>query len=50
MALKVLDVLQKEERITSIDVFRGIAIIAVVLYHFDGHLPSGYLGVDLLFG
>jgi len=50
MTLRVLDVLKKEDRITSIDVFRGIAIIAVVLYHFDGFLPIGYLGVDLLFG
>ncbi|MBL0097751.1 MAG: hypothetical protein IPP46_15575 [Bacteroidetes bacterium] len=29
--------------------FRGIAILAVVLYHFNGSLPFGYLGVDLFF-
>lgn len=36
-------------RIPSIDFYRGIAVIAVVLFHFDGFLPYGYLGVDLFF-
>lgn len=32
----------------NIDVLKGIAIIAVVLFHL-GFLKSGYLGVDLFF-
>lgn len=44
----VLSTLREPGRITSVDVFRGIAIITVVLFHF-GKLPYGYLGVDLFF-
>lgn len=36
-------------RIPSIDFYRGIAVVAVVLFHFNGFLPYGYLGVDLFF-
>lgn len=36
------------KRIASIDFYRGVAIVAVVLYHY-GYLPFGYLGVDLFF-
>lgn len=32
-----------------IDALKGIAIIAVVLYHFGGDLIYGYLGVDIFF-
>lgn len=32
----------------DIDALKGIAIIAVVLFHL-GFLKSGYLGVDLFF-
>lgn len=32
-----------------IDALKGIAIIAVVLYHFGGTLTYGYLGVDIFF-
>lgn len=32
-----------------IDALKGIAIIAVVLYHFGGYLTYGYLGVDIFF-
>ena len=49
MKLKVFETLEAKDRISSLDIFRGIAIIAVVFYHFDGYLPYGYLGVDLFF-
>lgn len=32
-----------------IDALKGIAIIAVTLYHFGGYLTYGYLGVDIFF-
>lgn len=46
--MKALDLINNKDRIISIDVFRGVAIIAVVLYHF-GYLSFGLLGVDLFF-
>lgn len=49
MKLKVFETLKAKDRISSVDIFRAIAIIAVVFYHFDGYLPYGYLGVDLFF-
>lgn len=42
-------VLSAKERITSIDIWRGAAIIVVVLFHFNHSIPYGYLGVDLFF-
>ena len=45
----VLKTLSNTNRISSIDVFRGIAILTVVIYHFNEWLPYGYLGVDLFF-
>ena len=34
----------------EIDVFRSIAVIAVIIFHyFPNLLPGGYLGVDLFF-
>ena len=41
--------LKSPTRNSSIDVWRGIAILAVVLFHFDGYLPFGSIGVDLFF-
>lgn len=39
-----------ESRSYRIDALKGIAILAVVLYHFGGgYLPFGYLGVDIFF-
>ena len=49
MKLKVFETLKANDRISSIDIFRALAIIPVVIYHFDGYLPYGYLGVDLFF-
>jgi peptidoglycan/LPS O-acetylase OafA/YrhL len=40
--------LEDPNRVPSIDLLRGLATVAVVLFHF-GWLPYGYLGVDLFF-
>lgn len=48
-ALKSVEVLNDPKRSVAIDFYRGIAVIAVVLFHFDSFLPYGYLGVDLFF-
>jgi peptidoglycan/LPS O-acetylase OafA/YrhL len=42
-------VLKADDRISSLDVFRALAIFTVVLYHFHHFLPFGLLGVDLFF-
>ncbi len=42
-------VLSAKDRISSVDIWRGIAILSVVLFHFDKTLPYGSLGVDLFF-
>lgn len=40
----------RQNRNTELDLLKGIAIIAVVLYHFAGSvLPFGYLGVEIFF-
>jgi peptidoglycan/LPS O-acetylase OafA/YrhL len=49
MSLKSIETIQSGNRISSVDVFRGFAILPVVAYHFNGTLPYGYLGVDLFF-
>jgi len=49
LKLHSLSVLRSPSRISSIDFFRAMAIIAVMLYHFRKFLPYGYLGVDLFF-
>lgn len=33
----------------NIDFLRGCAVLSVVLFHFNGTLPYGHLGVDLFF-
>ena len=39
-----------KQRNIAIDAIKGLAIIAVALYHFGGGLlPYGYLGVDIVF-
>jgi peptidoglycan/LPS O-acetylase OafA/YrhL len=48
-SLQSIKVLQSAERNSSIDFFRALAIIGVVVYHFNGLLPFGYIGVDLFF-
>jgi len=47
--LKVYELLTSNNRISSLDVFRAVAIIIVVLYHFHQVLLFGNLGVDLFF-
>lgn len=47
--LNVFKTISSSGRISSIDIFRSIAIIGVVLFHFNGTLPMGFLGVDLFF-
>lgn len=47
--LKVYKVLSSKDRISSVDIFRGIAITSVVLFHYNNLLPYGELGVDLFF-
>ena len=39
-----------ENRNSLVDALKGLAIIAILLYHFGGeYLPFGYLGVDIFF-
>jgi peptidoglycan/LPS O-acetylase OafA/YrhL len=49
MKLKSLEALKDPNRSAAIDFFRGIAILAVVLFHFEPFFPFGYLGVELFF-
>ncbi|PKP05223.1 MAG: hypothetical protein CVU11_00765 [Bacteroidetes bacterium HGW-Bacteroidetes-6] len=46
---KVFEVLNDPRRNPVLDVYRGIAIFTVVLFHFNLTFPYGYLGVDLFF-
>lgn len=46
---KLNETLNSTKRNSSVDVWRGIAIVSVVLFHFDGYLPFGSIGVDLFF-
>ncbi len=47
-SLQCFKVLNGQGRVSSVDVFRGLAILAVVFFHIN-MLPYGYLGVDLFF-
>lgn len=41
------DAMRRDSRI---DILKGFAVIAIVLYHLGGNvLPYGYLGVDIFF-
>ena len=42
------DTAPRLRHIPSLDGLRGVAVVAVVLFH-GGHLTGGYLGVDLFF-
>ena len=48
--LKLKNIINKESYMQKIDSFRAIAVIVVILNHFNKNfLPNGYLGVDIFF-
>ncbi|MBC7829708.1 MAG: acyltransferase [Chitinophagaceae bacterium] len=49
MRLQSLKILGLDSRNSAIDVMRAVAILGVVIFHFNNSLPYGYLGVDLFF-
>lgn len=50
MKLEAIRIINSSSRISSVDIFRSIAILSVVIWHFNGNiLPYGFLGVDLFF-
>lgn len=50
MKLEAVRTINGSTRISSVDIFRSIAILSVVIWHFNGNiLPYGFLGVDLFF-
>lgn len=49
LKLNALKILNNPDRNSSVDFFRGIAIISVVIFHYNNLFPLGNLGVDLFF-
>jgi len=48
--LELKNVIDKESYMQKIDSFRAVAVIVVILNHFNkDFLPNGYLGVDIFF-
>lgn len=47
--LRSMDVIQHSGRSQALDFYRGLAILAVVFFHFGPVLKYGYIGVDLFF-
>lgn len=48
-SFQVFKTINNPNRIQSMDIYRGIAIISVVIFHFNDILPFGWLGVNLFF-
>lgn len=49
MFTNLIRTLKDPNRQINIDLLRGVAVLSVVLFHFNGLLPYGNLGVDLFF-
>ena len=49
MKLTSIKTLSSTNRNAPVDIFRGIAILMVVLFHWEHTLPFGQVGVDLFF-
>ena len=49
MKIAAIDIINSKNRNSTVDIFRGIAILLVVLCHFSNTFFYGYVGVDLFF-
>ncbi|SFR31335.1 Peptidoglycan/LPS O-acetylase OafA/YrhL, contains acyltransferase and SGNH-hydrolase domains [Robiginitalea myxolifaciens] len=47
-SIKKIELIKGRKYREDIDGLRAIAVLAVIIFHF-GHLPAGYLGVDIFF-
>ena len=47
--MRGLEIINQPGRNVPVDLFRALAVLAVMLFHFGNLLPFGFLGVDLFF-
>jgi len=47
--LEAINVLNSKDRNSCVDVFRAVAILLIVLFHFHGWFAYGFIGVDVFF-